>query len=486
MATSAFKSTSRRAAKAPPPAPSSRRRSHSVSAVSRKNHALSDDKTLIPTEFSNNRDNPLFWEESGKAIGSVNSKDKQYSSSDSRNSRNVNGSCSSASEQRGRSVTRSLSGEKNGIGRSLSRVRGRSVSRPPCKGSYESEKEQDRVISGIVQNRNEIRKIGNGINRINLVRNRVDRQGQTMTIQSQATEWSEDDSACSMQISNLEDGISNGSLSEAEEKKIKASSDELNAFLRNNANTFTATNVADTSSDFVIPEAVEFISEIRREYAESEERTRKLRADLAVEEHRGKELDRILKEILPDSNTSHVQRSRRGRRTSNERKRMSKCLNEDAMAYFDECVSLSTFDSSDFSASEDPPYSSAGAASSLVKDNNVLHQKQVYGYEEGSSMTGNSSNLDIGGIQPYDFSFTVENKSANVGPEDYIKNFKKGTKRDGDLEHMLSYYDASEYSIQGNGESLLIDRVLYNSRIESGCLLLCCGANSYLPFASLI
>lgn len=44
---------------------------------------------------------------------------------------------------------------------------------------------------------------------------------------------------------------------------------------------------------------------------------------------------------------------------------MSKCLTEEAMAYFDECVSLSTFDSSDFSASEDPAYSLVGTAGPL-------------------------------------------------------------------------------------------------------------------------
>lgn len=32
---------------------------------------------------------------------------------------------------------------------------------------------------------------------------------------------------------------------------------------------------------------------------------------------------------------------------------MSKRLTEEAMSYFDECVSISTFDSSDFSAAED-------------------------------------------------------------------------------------------------------------------------------------
>jgi len=35
---------------------------------------------------------------------------------------------------------------------------------------------------------------------------------------------------------------------------------------------------------------------------------------------------------------------------------MSKRLEEEAMNYFDECVSLSTFDSSDFSSPEDPPF----------------------------------------------------------------------------------------------------------------------------------
>ena len=42
---------------------------------------------------------------------------------------------------------------------------------------------------------------------------------------------------------------------------------------------------------------------------------------------------------------------------------MSKRLTDEAMAYFDECVSLSTFDSSDFSSPEDPPINFVGVAS---------------------------------------------------------------------------------------------------------------------------
>lgn len=146
MATSAFKSTSRSGvaaeSKAHPSSAASRRRSHSVSAVSRETHVPFDDNGLLSSEFSNSRDNPLFWatssspldkEESGNAGEIATGNTKQSHSS---NGRNSNAISNYASEQRGRSITRSLS-DNNGIGRSLSRVRGRSASRAPIKGAYE-------------------------------------------------------------------------------------------------------------------------------------------------------------------------------------------------------------------------------------------------------------------------------------------------------------------------------------------------------------
>ncbi|PIN09831.1 hypothetical protein CDL12_17585 [Handroanthus impetiginosus] len=561
MATSAFRSTSRRATasepKATPPATGSRRRSHSVSAVSRKTHVPFDENTFISTEFSNSRDNPLFWatsssspdeEQRGKSSEIAISNNTQYYPLNTRNTRNANSSSNSvsASEHRGRSVTRNFSG-KNGIGRSLSRVRRRSVSRAPCGGAFESEKEQDMITSTIARRRNEIRNIGNGINRTNTVRNKVDTRSSVKNAgitknQKQATEWSEDDSACSLQISNLDDGISIGSFSEAEEKTIKAVCEDLNgqnrggdmpaneiyetvrsevrraiadiqndlqsAFRKNNFSTVAATNVVDMTSDLGNPEAVELISDIRRECAikleESEQRARKLRADLSIEEHRGQELDRILKEILPDPKSSGIQRSRRGRRASNERKRMSKRLTEEAMTYFDECVSLSTFDSSDFSAPEDPPYSSIRAciplgASSLKESPSNLccydqgrspnqTEVQLYGGED-SELTANSSSAEPESTQLYEFSFAGK-KSENAGPQDdfksYIKNFERGPKKDVHLEDTRSYYDAGEYILQGHFEDVLIDRVMYSSRIDSGGLLLCGSAVSFLPFASVL
>ncbi|XP_021800010.1 uncharacterized protein LOC110744346 [Prunus avium] len=78
------------------------------------------------------------------------------------------------------------------------------------------------------------------------------------------------------------------------------------------------TDIADTPPDLVNPSAVELVLDIRREYAkkleQSLERSRKLQSDLAVEEHRGQELSRILKELLPDPKTSNVPKSRPGRK----------------------------------------------------------------------------------------------------------------------------------------------------------------------------
>lgn len=107
----------------------------------------------------------------------------------------------------------------------------------------------------------------------------------------------------------------------------------------------------------------------------------------------------------------------------------------------------------------------------------------------GCGPTANSSSAGPGSTQLYQFSF-ADKRSENVGPQEdirsYIKNFERGTKKDVDLEATSSYYDAGEYSVQGYSESVLIDRVLYNSRIESGGLLLCGGAISFLPFASVL
>ncbi|KAK7317414.1 hypothetical protein RJT34_01615 [Clitoria ternatea] len=272
-----------------------------------------------------------------------------------------------------------------------------------------------------------------------------------------------------------------------------------NAIQRSNATAISITNVADIPPDLVNPGAVELVLEIRKEYAnkleESQERARHLRADLAVEEQRGQELDRILKEVLPYPKTPNVQKSRPSRKSSIERRRMSKRLAEDAQAYFDECVSLSTFDSSDFSSQEDPPLNLVGPPTPsdshvcLTEESRTRGQSMNSHYDisqppasidtvgaihgQVSSITGTTEV----GCKPC-FSFAQKPSETSALQQDiqqYIKKFEKNVSKSSTMKS--NYCDLHEYNYQSSTESLLVDRVLLKSRIESGGLLLCGGGN---------
>nr|GLL26799.1 uncharacterized protein LOC109158301 isoform X4 [Ipomoea trifida] len=572
MATAAFKSTSKRGTSTnatnpnsrenPTPASSSsskplRRRSLSVSAISR---STSQDAS---SEFSNKRDNPLFWTSNsppGDHVGNEkeigNEKETGKSAVDgfgigkvasgSTKSRTPN----SAAESRGRSTTRSSGGVRNGIGRSVSRVRGRSVSRGHYGSAYESEKEQELILLQNSKQSRELKQVANSFKGSTLVEKNTDTCGRVnrskiATVRGQGIECSEDDSAYSQQISAWEDGISIGSLSEAEDKIIKASeqlksfrdghwvndtaasgiyetvraevrraisdiqSDLQSVIQTNNVNTISSNGAANIPPNSN-PASVELVLNIRREYSrkleESEERTRQLQADLAIEEHRGQELNRILKEIVPDPKKNSPQRSRIGRRRSNERKKMTQRLSEDAMAYFDhfdECVSISTFDSSDLSAPEDPPHSSIGATSvsrslfepqgsmdsfSANKKLQILGGIDLMGGNEGSGLTAAASNSKEPALlqgEQVQFSFTQKSPkpSGDDGIRSCIKRFERDAYKDAiGSEIIVSHYDASEYKLQSQIESLWFDRMLYSSRIESGGLHLCGGGIAVVSF----
>ncbi|GMP60936.1 hypothetical protein CsSME_00023602 [Camellia sinensis var. sinensis] len=543
MATSAFKSTSRRGNTTTSSTSSSRnspkkapiRRSLSVSALSRTHDHLQSD---ITSEFLNKRDNPLFWSCSGPP-------DKEIEPQDVRKvSATVLTGSVDGQRERGRSVTRNSSkkvgegGRKPvgvGGGRSLSKVdtgrRGRSVSTGHYAAS-ESEVEQDSVVSSY-RNKSSSTVAANGLKKANLGRNVADMR--IKYTEHPVVEPSHNSNSNS-QTPNWEDGISTGSFLEAEEKTIKAVCEQMKSFQgdimgggdttasgiyetvrsevrraisdiqndlecaiqRNNGTAIATTNIADIAPDLVNPGAIELVLDIRREYArkleESGERARKLRADLTVEEHRGEELSRILKELLPDPKTINMQKSRPGRKSSSERKKMSRRLTEEAMAYFDECVSISTFDSSDFSAPEDPPLNLIGATTPVGGTASLAQESGGHGQlihsNTNSSFTTSSGSNEINQAslrgnnaesgRKLQFSFSRK-PTESVGLQQDIRNYikkneKEFEKDDIDSENFRSnYYDLDEYNLQGRAESLLFDRVLFKNRIESGCLHLCDG-----------
>nr|GMC93656.1 uncharacterized protein LOC109158301 isoform X5 [Ipomoea batatas] len=523
MATAAFKSTSKRGTatnasnpnsrESPTPASSSsskplRRRSLSVSAISR---STSQDAS---SEFSNKRDNPL--------------------------------TPNSAAENRGRSTTRSSGGVRNGIGRSVSRVRGRSVSRGHYGSAYESEKEQELILLKNSKQSRELKPVANSFKGSTLVEKNTDTCGRVnrskiATVRGQGIECSEDDSASFRDGHWVNDTAASGIYETVRAEVRRAISDiqsdlqsymrslalQLEAFFsllykfvlsmteqrsllvllalviqRNNVNTISSNGAANIPPNSN-PASVELVLNIRREYSrkleESEERTRQLQADLAIEEHRGQELNRILKEIVPDPKKNSPQRSWIGRRRSNERKKMTQRLSEDAMAYFDhfdECVSISTFDSSDLSAPEDPPHSSIGATSvsrslfepqgsmdSFSANKKILGGIDLMGGNEGSGLTAAASNSKEPALLQFSFTQKSPKPSGDDGIRSCIKRFERDAYKDAiDSEIIVSHYDASEYKLQSQIESLWFDRMLYSSRIESGGLHLCGGGIAVVSF----
>ncbi|KAM7264004.1 hypothetical protein ACFE04_001687 [Oxalis oulophora] len=454
--------------------------------------------------------------------------------------------------RRGRSIAPKSDDTRNSTaGRSLSRSaptdttarRGRSVSRGPVSRRQflfsESEVEQEDAAAARFRN---------------ATRTTLSAAAAAATNPKKAfntrTTTSDHQSLSSLRTRNSQDSVSVTSLSEVEEKTIKAVSEQIKSFhrddfggdvsnggiyetvrsevrraiaeiqsdreiaIRRSSPSIATASVTDIPPELVNPGAVELVQDIRREYAskleESQERARQLRADLAVEEHRGLELGRILKEMLPEPKSSNGQKSRTGRKNSMERRKISnsKRLTEEAMAYFDECVSLSTFDSSDFSSPEDPPLNLAGFTTpvsdstinfarsrlndkqdgwSTAQSHVPLHQSASSSTKEGTLDRVNLTSTNPELTEKYQFSVN-NSPTEGINPQQdimkYVQNFEKDQKKVNihSLISKPSNYDMDDYSLH---ESLLFDQVLMNKRLESGSLLLC-GAISFCPFASLL
>ncbi|KAL4335099.1 hypothetical protein GQ457_07G019220 [Hibiscus cannabinus] len=547
--TSASSNSSRRAAAAPP------RRSRSVSAFSRASNSDFSD-------FSIKRDNPLF-DNNGSGCGNSNDGDDDAGFPNSglesgritSKTKTKSTAADDYSDKRGRSVSRFGSDGKHGSGsgnskelsRSLSvvdtRRRGRSVSRnPPLSrtrfATSESEVEQEGNSWMKSNNKgNLIATSGDG-QKGNLVKSR---SSLTRSSRQKCMEPSESPSSLSrLESAKWNDLVSTSSFSEAElvesyegDNLVGDASAASDIYRTVKSEVRRAISDIQNELEGAIrrsnptTNAVELVSDIQHEYAtkleQSQERARQLRADLAVEEHRGMELSRILKEVLPDAKAPSTKKSRPRRKSSIERRNISKCLTDDALAYFDECVSLSTFDGSDFSSVEDPPLKCVGTvnvdgvslphANSSIPATNFpsiyLPDKQecqfTFSHDPSDLSASNISmeqtqdlfdpnSTDSETNKKFQFSF-----SPKPGPicelqqdiKKYVKGFeKKAGKINNDFRiTQRNGYDPEEYNLQASQQSLLIDHVFLKNRLDSGSLLLCnggCFSASLFPFASLI
>ncbi|KAK1279299.1 hypothetical protein QJS04_geneDACA015100 [Acorus gramineus] len=555
MAVSAFKSTSKRGTFAATPTASSsnakepktedpkkkkpqQRRSRSVSAASRNRTEVSSPRLpLNISEFSDTRDNPLF---------SSSSPSPPDSRKTQRSTRLGESDCGlhqkpikidALDTRRGRAASRSSSGcggDGKFSGRSLSRRRSFSSGR---FGDSESEIEGGSVLDSKLRSKNVGNSKGSMNKKPDLVMKFSNISNQTRNLRTWSSQHPPSTHLDSPITPNWEDG-SSVSFSEIEEDTIQDFFERTGATDGKNTAFINLDNVTDANPELVNPDAVELIFDIRREYAtkfeESQERARKLRADLAVEEQREQELSKILKQILPDSKNSASRKSRVKRKMSNERRRISRCLTEEAMNYFDECVSISTFGSSDFSAAEDPPFCSA-AGSTPVADRQVF----LSGCSSSSTSHLRSGLIDLNkdldnqsqcslSHESYDASVTstssntikeTNHMNGKWSPEklmnsdklendkeilnsdkleedeinlfscarepmrsrelhdikSYIKKFEKEQPKEEivDYPSIMSSYNADYYNSCMSAESVLYEKVILRNRIDFGGLLIC-------------
>ncbi|CAO2833080.1 unnamed protein product [Amaranthus hypochondriacus] len=561
MATSAFKSTSRRSTtssstpttttnKQPKKQQNSTqkaplRRSRSVSAFSRT-------QLDTTTEFHNKRDNPLFW-----ADGSSHSEEdtdglvkfSKFEILKSSESNNLKGSDVGCGEtRRGRSVSRSVDvsgGGRADFGRSLSRISTTGGRRSPSVGHYRNSEEQENNVSNF-RSKSKISSNGNQTfleGKRKLVRSASDlseilKDSKAWASQHPTFETSNEAAVnpSGSQISHWGDARSTSFISEAEERIIKPVSEEMLYSFRDNIGTTNGiletvrsevrqaisdmqndlkiavrrgssdvthpSIVSDLSPELEETNTVELVRDFREEFAreleQCEERTRILRAELAVEEHREFELNKILSDIVPEPETPITEKPRAIRKASFERKKMSKRLEQEALAYFDECVSISTFEDSDFSSLEDLPSNTvsidglsherlgsrfSGVPSRAIDSYSIDTQTTTVADRKESPNISASCSSRNNCSQPNSLAPTsFDSTSLKEDIKNYVNKLTKDKGRDRkDYEDVYTNgQNARGYTRAVPLEKLLLDRVKFRHSIEFGSMLLCGGGSAGL------
>ncbi|XP_022968381.1 uncharacterized protein LOC111467644 isoform X2 [Cucurbita maxima] len=506
------------------------RRSRSVSAFPRSS------TVDVSADFSNSRDNPLFWSNGSPPMEEARSVNLELDDSSARvrpgSSKRV--SCGGVESTRGRSVSRNSDSGSVGLGnrktgcRSLSRVgaerrdRSASVSRYTVSSqsvvNSESEAERESCYSTKSNGRKTPDSVLRGRREAGSVRSSSDALQQSKGLQTRSSQLSPFDLSdnCDVSVScSFEDRLSTASsLSEAEEKTIRAvceqmksmkgdclqgqssasdiydiiqyevrravqdiHNDLLNAS-QSGADAVGSSNI-DIPPELVNPGAVEMVMDLRSEYSKklelSQDRARKLRADLAVEEQRGLELSRILREVIPAPKTSMR------RKASIERRRMSKRLTDDALAYFDECVSLSTFDGSDFSSMEEtPPPIHQVSSTTQVLDGTPQFQESatIETASESEQYNLGQTSYRSSKLSKSQFSFSNKPQETYGIIQQDIGKYIQKCEKDGNKSRVVSMKKQcdiimNDRNMEKASESLLFDRLVFRNRIESGSILLC-------------
>ncbi|XP_021736300.1 uncharacterized protein LOC110702864 [Chenopodium quinoa] len=290
-------------------------------------------------------------------------------------------------------------------------------------------------------------------------------------------------------------------------RQVKAES-QLSELASNNG-------LQSTDSD-----ALKAVSTVRRNYKtkleESEKRKQELLAEIMLEEERGKELKKIVGELLPHPKSTPVKRAARGRKRSTDTTRMPKQLVEEADKIIDEFISsveetdISSFDgersdtSSVFGGAVKPfkspmrsdllpgemdgvvlpwlKWETGDDGTTLLGSDNKQHpktpttvlqgsQEMTAGNEQDQSSSSKSSRGSWSPGVANSFSLDVGKNSKSGEVESYKSQLLSRVPR-------KSLVDIDDYLKLTSNEGFLSERWIQRERIHSGGLLICNSRSS--------
>ncbi|KAG5067027.1 hypothetical protein GLYMA_04G193600v4 [Glycine max] len=255
-------------------------------------------------------------------------------------------------------------------------------------------------------------------------------------------------------------------------------------------------------------DVIQTVSSIRRSYEteleKSEKRKQDLLAEMVFEEQRGRELSKIVNELIPAKEDNLIQNPSRARKRSKDRSRMSMRLTEEAEKYIEDFIS--NVEDTDISSLDGERSDASSSIGGLIKpetfnslpvprslpvltDGVTLPWLQWETNNDASPMTNlNKTHMTI---TPKTENIKVQDQGDNSissrgsWSPDYLQEYvgkdvySKLGEGCGYPDHSLSAkskglrYDMDDYLKVKSNENLLIESWKQRQRIKSGTLLFC-------------
>ncbi|KAL1301395.1 hypothetical protein HN51_046028 [Arachis hypogaea] len=262
------------------------------------------------------------------------------------------------------------------------------------------------------------------------------------------------------------------------------------------------------------PRGVQSVSLARRNYEseleQSQKRKQELLAEIVFEEQRGKELSKIVNELVPATKNNSAQKPSRARKRSNDRSRMSMCLTEEAERYIEDFIS-NVEDTTDISSLDGERSDTSSSIGGLIKPETYSSPpipRSIPGLTDGvtlpwlqwetSNDVSHAASLNIAQmtLTPKSASSTQEISKAQdqssysvssrgswspeclreyIGKDVYSKFGESYSYSDKSFSATSKglRYDMDEYLKAKSKEDIIIERWRQQHRINSGSLVLC-------------